>query len=411
MPLKEMIEKRAKLIKDARALLTTAKDEKRSMTDEESTQYDTMFAEADELRQNIEREQRQREVERELSEASENDEQRSGGEAGDLHERRDRTDNLMEAFRSFLTTGVPSGEGAQEFRDLSAGVSTEGGFLVAPETFVTLLIKAMDDEVVVRQLANVIPMTGVSSIGVPTLDADPSDADWTTELRTGSADGAMRIGKRVMTPHPMAKRIKISMQLMRTAAIAPEALVRQRLGYKFGTTQEKAYMIGNGDKKPLGLFVASNDGIPTSRDVSEDNTATEVTALGLISAKYSLKAGYWANSNWLFHRDVMKQIAKLTDADGQFIWRESMRDGEPDRLLGRPSRMSEFAPNTLAANQYVGLLGDFSHYWILDSLVMQIQRLTELYAETNQIGFIGRYEGDGAPVLPEAFARVKLAAA
>ena len=106
----------------------------------------------------------------------------------------------------------------------------------------------------------------------------------------------------------------------------------------------------------------------------------------------------------------MKQIAKLTDAEGQFIWRESMRDGEPDRLLGRPSRMSEFAPNTLAANQYVGLLGDFSHYWIIDSLIMQIQRLTELYAETGQIGFIGRYEGDGQPVLPEAFARIKLAA-
>ncbi|MDF3413280.1 phage major capsid protein [Sulfitobacter sp. M57] len=411
MTLKEMIEKRAKLIKDARSLLTTAKDEKRSMTDDETTQYDKMFAEADELRQTIEREQRQREVERELSEAAEAEEERNGSAGGDGGERRDRADKLLDTLRSFLTTGQVSGEGAQEFRDLSAGVNTEGGFLVMPETFVNLLIKAMDDEVVIRKLANVIPMTQAASIGIPTLDADPEDADWTTELSTGGNDSGMGFGKRVMMPHPMAKRIKISQQLLRTAALAPETLVRQRLGYKFGITQEKSYMIGNGDKKPLGCFVASKDGIPASRDVSEDNTTTEVTAKGLISAKYSLKAGYWANSNWLFHRDTMKQIAKLTDADGQFIWRESMRDGEPDRLLGRPSRMSEFVPNTIGAGNYVGLLGDFSHYWILDSLVMQIQRLTELYAETNQVGFIGRYEGDGAPVLAEAFARVKLAAA
>ena len=38
-----------------------------------------------------------------------------------------------------------------------------------------------------------------------------------------------------------------------------------------------------------------------------------------------------------------------------------------------------------------------------------VQRLVELYAETNQTGFIGRVETDGMPVLAEAFARVKLA--
>ena len=39
---------------------------------------------------------------------------------------------------------------------------------------------------------------------------------------------------------------------------------------------------------------------------------------------------------------------------------------------------------------------------------MMIQRLNELYARTNQVGFIGRLETDGMPVLGEAFARVKL---
>ena len=46
---------------------------------------------------------------------------------------------------------------------------------------------------------------------------------------------------------------------------------------------------------------------------------------------------------------------------------------------------------------------------VADALSMQIQRLNELYVETNQVGFIGRPETDGAPVLEEAFVRVKLA--
>jgi hypothetical protein len=41
-------------------------------------------------------------------------------------------------------------------------------------------------------------------------------------------------------------------------------------------------------------------------------------------------------------------------------------------------------------------------------MVLTVQRLTELYAETNQVGLIGRMEADGMPVLEEAFARVKL---
>jgi hypothetical protein len=40
---------------------------------------------------------------------------------------------------------------------------------------------------------------------------------------------------------------------------------------------------------------------------------------------------------------------------------------------------------------------------------MEVQRLEELYAATSQVGFIGRLESDGMPVLEEAFSRVKLA--
>jgi len=47
--------------------------------------------------------------------------------------------------------------------------------------------------------------------------------------------------------------------------------------------------------------------------------------------------------------------------------------------------------------------------WNADAMGMQIQRLNELCAETNQVGFIGRLETDGAPVLEGAFVRLKLA--
>jgi HK97 family phage major capsid protein len=70
--------------------------------------------------------------------------------------------------------------------------------------------------------------------------------------------------------------------------------------------------------------------------------------------------------------------------------------------------MSEYVPNTFTSGLYVGLFGDLRYYWIADSLMFELQRLDELYAETNQVGMIGRWESDGMPILEEAFARVKL---
>ena len=61
--------------------------------------------------------------------------------------------------------------------------------------------------------------------------------------------------------------------------------------------------------------------------------------------------------------------------------------------------------------QYVAVLGDFRYYWICDADPLTIQVLTELYATTNQIGYLYHYFGDGAPVVGEAFSRVALAAA
>jgi HK97 family phage major capsid protein len=168
-------------------------------------------------------------------------------------------------------------------------------------------------------------------------------------------------------------------------------------------------LTGTGAGEPLGVFTASVNGISTGRDVSTGNSTTAVTFDGLIEAKYSLKAGYWRRARWMFHRDVIKGIAKLKDGEGQYIWRESVRVGEAPMLLGCPVLISEYAPNTLTSGLYAGIIGDFGYYWIADALSMQVQRINELYAASNQTGFIGRMETDGMPVLEEAFARVTLA--
>lgn len=394
MTIDDLLVQRKKLIDDARALVERAEKEDRDLSADEREQYDKLLAKAQEIQARVERIQKLKELERDQMMAYA---PTPGAAKGDTV----KAPPEMEAYRQFLMYGkVVAPQGA-----LRADVDPEGGYLI-PEAEADRLLQAVDDQVFIRQFATIDRITTSDSLGYPSLDADPDDADWTDELNTGNEDSSMAFGKRTLTAHPLAKRIRISNKLLRLAPKV-EAKVRERLSYKFGITMEKAYLLGDGAQKPLGVFVASNDGIPAGRDVTSATVGT-ITGDDFINTKYQLKAQYHDRGVWILHRNVMSELVKLKDNNGQYIFREGLRSGEPDTLLGRPVYMSEYAPGTITSGAYVAIFGDFSMYNILDSLAIRIQRLNELYAETNQTGFIGRYEGDGMPVLAEAFARLKV---
>lgn len=287
---------------------------------------------------------------------------------------------------------------------------TAGGYLVVPEQFVAKLIQDLDYEVFIRQYATIYTLTDAESLGAPALDTDIADTNWTTELAIGTVDSSLAFGKRRLTPHPLAKYILVSKDLLMTAAISVEAIVRQRLAYKFGTVQEAAFMTGSGSGQPLGLFTASANGITTSQDVSTGNTSTAFTADGLINCKYKLTSPYLRSPNlrWIFHRDGIKMARQLKTGDGQYLWKPGLAGDPTDTLLDVPVLTSEFAPNTFTTLLYTGLIGDLGQYYIADAMSMRIERLVELGAATNQDYFIGRLKCDGMPVLSTAFARVKL---
>lgn len=441
--LREKRMKRANLVYEARQIDAIAKKEKRSLSADEEARYDAIMDEATILGQEIQDEeqsetrarQRQDWLEQEERDLEQPDGEPHRPETGDEEAPETHSTVLSTRYRMALrearalrnlalrdTADYRSGfvgfiRGQQvaqmERRDgLIAGSDPAGGFLRPPAQFVARLLMAVDNVVLFRQpgWATVIPVLSGDSLGQASLDADPDDGEWTTEIADITYDASMSFGKRELKPHSLKKAIKVSRRLLRMRPDV-EQLVIDRFRYKFGVTTEKAYMTGDGANKPLGVFTPSAMGISTGRDVSADNATTAMTADGLINAKFALKPQYWTEAKWVFHRDGVKQLAKLKNATtGEYIWRESVRAGEPDRLLNLPLFMSEYAPNTFTASQYVGILGAFMFYEIADSLDMDFQRLVELYAKTGQIGFHAELETDGMPVLEEAFVRVQLAA-
>jgi len=234
--LKQLRDQRGKLVADARAILDKAETEKRALTAEEDANYKKAFADQDELRGKIEREEQLAEAERTAAEQSLRDKDAGKGEdrgkkpEGDERKSPRATDEYRAAFNKFIVGGRSACNEAEQ-RALQADSDTAGGYIQMPEQMVDQLIKAVDNMVFIRQRATKFRIPEAASLGVPTLTANPADAAWTTELATGNEDSTMAFGKRELNPHPLAKRIKVSNKLLR---VAPRADTLEPFDRHFG---------------------------------------------------------------------------------------------------------------------------------------------------------------------------------
>jgi HK97 family phage major capsid protein len=401
--MKTLREKRATLVNQAREILDRAEAEKRDLTAEERQQYDGIMGEVDSLGETIKRGESLAETERALNQSQ------GRRVREDDTPPATRTDaELRSAFGRYLREGR-QGLSADEVRALAANEDAAGGYLVYDQYRNELLTKQRDVSAM-RRLARVLPPIAGGSVITPTVDTDFADADWTVELGTGNEDTTKPFGRRSLTPHPFAKRVKISNTLLRSPGFDAEGFTRDELAYKFGVTEEKAFVNGDGQGKPQGLFSwASLSSVVTAAQKA-------VAADDLINWVYSLKSGYQANARILTNINLIRKVRLLKGTDNNYLWQPGLAAGNPDTLLGKPVEVSDQVDDGLdandawEANKIIAVIGDFRYYWIVDSLQLSIQRLVELYAEANQTGLIGRKETDGMPVLDEAFKGLKIKA-
>ena len=416
--LQEKLDQRNTAITAGRALVDKADTEKRSMDAEEKRQYDAHLADAERLGKEIGDEQRLIALEKETAEES----LRSNVGNHD-HPVAPDTAARMKAFRNFLVSDRPDGNAMGllsspetrsikdqwgETRSLTTGSETQAGFLNAPQEFVQQLIVNVKNLVFIESLATGHPTTNANGLGYPTLETDLDDFEMVTEIKTTLEDTAIAFGKREFKPHPSSKLIKISDAMLRADGMNPEAIVMDRAAYKYAILKEYKYLLGSGNQEPLGLFVASDKGIGTGRDVtmaySDDFTGDDI-----VSAKYNEKAQYMNSKTcgWLFNRTAVAKLAKVKDGIGRYLFEMTDKIGAMDQLKGSPLYMSEYVPNTFTAGQYVGMFGDYKWYFTATSLSLRVLRFNELFRPTREIGFQFDTEFDGMPVLQEAFTRIK----
>ena len=197
--------------------------------------------------------------------------------------------------------------------------------------------------------------------------------------------------------HKLATAIRISQELLQDSAFDMAAFIVHEFQRRAGAAEEEAILAGDGSHKPIGLLhdtLGAQIGVTTA-------SSTVITADELIDLQHSLKSGYRRKAAFIMNDATIKAVRKLKDGQGQYLWQPSIREGVPDMLLNTHVYMSNYMPLPEAGRKAI-LYGDYSYYWLADRAGRTLQRLNELYAMTDQVGYKLTERLDGRLILPEA---------
>ena len=129
-----------------------------------------------------------------------------------------------------------------------------------------------------------------------------------------------------------------------------------------------------------------------------------------IDLQHSVKSGYRRKGLWIMNDATLKLLRKLKDGQGNFIWQLGLLAGQPDTLLNQKVMISNYMPLPAAGNKAI-LYGDLSYYWLADREGRALQRLDELYAAQDQVGFKITQRVDGRLLLRESVKCLQMKAA
>ena len=360
-------------------------------------QYDKMTADMKLMDEQIKRLEEQAEIDARLSEATTKPVHMDPVSAKKENVKSTATEEYSGAFWNMMR-----GNGHLDAvrNELSVGVDEEGGYTV-PDEFERRLVQGLEDNNIFRQMAHVIK-TSSGTRKIPVAN-DTLEASWIDEGEE-IPEGTTQFKQATLNAYKMGKMIKVSNELLNDSFFDIGGYIADRFGKAMGRAEEKAFIVGTGDKQPTGLL---NDTIGAELGTTA-GSQTAVSFDDIFKLYYSLKAPYRAKAAFLCNEELLLQLMMVKDKNDNYIWKPSLDIGKPDTILGRPVYTSGYMPG-VAKGQKVMAFGDYSFYWVADRSSRTFRRLNELYAATDQVGFMTTQRVDGKLILPEAVKYLKMA--
>ena len=269
------------------------------------------------------------------------------------------------AFGAYLRVGDDDGLRGLvlEGKGLNTVVAGEGGYLVDPRTADTVR-SVLKSTASLRQVANVVTVEATSFDVL--IDHGDVGTGWGTETAAPTESTTPVIERISIRLHELSAMPKASQRLLDDSAFDVEGWLAGRIANKFARAEAAAFVAGDGVNKPFGFLNRPTVAQAAWTWGSLGYVATGVAgdfngdrpADAIVDLVYALDASYRANGTFVMNSKTAGAVRKMKDADGRFLWADSLQAGEPARLMGYPVLIAEDMPD-IAAGAHAIAFGDF----------------------------------------------------
>lgn len=376
MTIKEMREKQAKIVAEARERLDLIDKADEARTKELEAAHDAAMAEYDRLEKQIDREEKIVALEKRAEETRAKqrptppDGQSSALDEGEKLDYRHvfhkyiacgaDMSELSSEERAILKAGV---QAKNEFRIQTAGTNAAGGFTV-PVELANQIVRSMKmwGPMYDEDICTSLNTSSGNQINIPTVDDTAKSAAIHTEGAALTDDGSEDVvfGQKRLDAYVYdTEFVKFSMELAQDSIFNMETLLGSLLGERLGRVANLQLTTGDGTGDPNGIVTASSLGKTAA-------AVAAVTADELIDLIHSVDPAYRMSPKvrFMFNDLTLAAVRKLKNGTGDYLWQAGdFTQGVASTLLGYRYSINQAMPAMTTGLKSI-LFGDFGKYFV-----------------------------------------------
>ena len=301
-----------------------------------------------------------------------------------------------------------------EFRDLSIGTGSAGGYLI-PKAFRDQVTISQAQAGAIRGLATVVETDGNGAeLDVPVTDASGAGGAATLlSENTAPAEVDPSFTQLALHAYPfVAPQILVPWTMIRDRDFLPKGVtplantggtsnstgpidimsfVAQVGGLRLALGQEPYWATGTGSGQPQGIVTGTTTGVTTASNAA-------ITFVELVKLWASVNAVYRANATWMMNSQTAAALMELEDSAGQPLFGAAFG---PLKILGSPVVINDSFPSIGSSTSPI-VFGDIRRaYYIRTAGVVSVP-IVERFAATLQSALLLFERCDGAVADPKA---------
>lgn len=406
----ELLEKRAKVWEEAKALKEKIASEERGIKPDEKEKWEKMMSKMDDLKEESDIELKYEQRQKEMAENA-----LITGNATEV--RGEPAPSEERAYQELFYSAISKGATKEELRSInneyrlgldykvekravtdpmSTSVPAEGG----------LLVPQLWGQGIDREMKTFGEIIGAARM-YTTATGAPINRIYKDEFVKGGIIGENTTAdkrnmefktKTIGAFKYTSFQIPVSYELLQDSAYNVEQEITMEVGERIGRILAEHMTTGDGLGKPEGV-------LPAAAASGKTTTGATISAPLLNDLEHSVDRAYRLNAKYMMHDSTILAIKNLEigSGDSRPLWKPSVIAGQPDTINGYGYITNNEMPElTAATGAKVIAFGDFNKYELRQVGGYRLRRLNELGALEDQVIFIAYARFDAKLIIPNS---------